>query len=135
MKHPACWSEAQGLNFIAILVSQGPHIRLPGLTGLVKESNWARNHEVKLDVDGDPKYWAGKQPPKYEMDSVLSLGRYYRNKALHFGQLHLHLKATFGGSVKGLLDFCNKLVDGGDLVFSLWKGVNQYLRSMEDYWA
>lgn len=134
-KHPAFWSRLQDLNFIVLLISREAEQRLLELPSLVIGGNWASDPEVAKDVRGDRKYWPRGGHSRYNTTSLIDLGRYYRNKAVHFEQLHPDLKNALGKSTDKLVELCNRWVTSGDLVFSLWEAANGKLESMEEFWT
>lgn len=133
-KHPALWSKDQDMHFLVDLIAREASTGLSGPEDVVKGKNWASNPIVQLDVSGKAPYWPeGSSSPTYDTTCVMNIGRYYRNKALHFNGLHPDLKEVFGRSIQGLRKFCDEQVTTGDLIFTLWLGVNGHLAAMKDY--
>lgn len=123
-KHPVLWTKTKDLNFLVTLMSRSKNAVLLGTSRAILKGNWASHPVIRMDVEGDPKYWPkGTTAPKYDTRSLMNLGRYYRNKDIHFEELHKDLKALFK-TRDGLLEFCNGLTKSGDLPF--WEGVNNY---------
>ena len=141
IRHPAAWSLDQDMNFLTLLIAEGAQMDFPDLDNLVKDGNWASNPLIKKDVAGESEHWEaqkrkGAKPPSYDASKLTDLARYERNKWVHFNQLDTDLKDLFQYSKQGLVDFCNGLVDDGDLTFIIWEAINCNRESaiLKEYW-
>lgn len=142
IRHPAFWSLDEDIHFLTILVADGWGVEFPDLDALIKGRNWATDPMILEDVRGTSEFWERQKARRikssvYDTSKAADLARYKRNKLVHFGQLDPKLQNLFGNSRKGVCDFCNNLIEGGDLVHSFWEAINcnHELSLMKDFWV
>ena len=138
-RHPAHWTVNEGMHFMTDFVTfVRSGTALPTLDSRIIGGNWIElsDSPVKDDITGVSPYWVNHpwmSLPTYDGTKAGDLGRYLRNKWVHFNELgDSKLLAVFKSSRNGLVNYCDSLMTGGDLVFHIWRTVNE-TNLMRDY--
>lgn len=133
LRHPATWGDIENMSFIFHYMAfcGKSYLSLNTLIRTEKDGlrNWAVHPLVVLDIE------EGAGDATYDGGLFWDLVRYIRNKFAHFYDSDKRFTGHFR-SPEGLLRYFNdNVVEGGDLVHSVWSTINQNVESLSRFWV
>lgn len=98
-RHPVSWSLDDDMYFLTSFVSAGFEKTFEKLDFVVKGKTWASDPTIEEDATGKSEWWKERAhfmtPPTYNLARAEDLGRFWRNKLVHFNQSDPKLKKLF----------------------------------------